>query len=110
MPRYTQSLQVPSLFKKLADKPLAVWVTNHNRERIWPELPERFKQITHQHSFALISLFCGNRPCYYLYGDRGKDNAEVSDFDFRHFKQLAVAANRCLNQTNSPPAAAGQVG
>lgn len=103
MPRFTQSLVVPSLFKKLADKPLAVWVANHNRERIWPELPERFKLIAHQHSFTLISLFVGGQARYFLYGDRGNDSAEVSDFDFKHFKQLAVAANRCLNPTLADP-------
>ena len=101
LPRYTQSLQVPSLFKKLADKPLAVWIANHNRDKLWPELPERFKQVTHQHSFVLISLFAGRQPLFYLYGDRGNDAADISDFDFKHFKQLAVAANRCLN----PPVA-----
>lgn len=100
---FTLNLNIPSLFKKMSHKQLAVWVHRDNRARIWTELPEPFKTLGHPQSFALISLFDGNQPALMLYADRHPDDLAISAFQFQKFKQLAVAANRCIQQiaTNS---------
>ncbi len=103
LPRFTQSLKVPSLFKKLAQKPLAVWINTDNRERIWAELPERFKGICHQHSLILTSLFIDGEARYIIYADRGDALRMLSRFDFKQFKQLATAASRCLSLPPTDP-------
>ncbi|MEH6824317.1 MAG: HDOD domain-containing protein [Motiliproteus sp.] len=100
---FTLNLNIPSLFKKMSQKQLAVWVHSDNRARIWTELPEPFKALCHPQSFALISLFEGNQPALMLYADRHPQDLAISAFQFQKFKQLAVAANRCILQlaTNS---------
>ncbi|MEH6469876.1 MAG: HDOD domain-containing protein [Halopseudomonas sp.] len=96
--RFTLNLNIPSLFKKMTHKPLAVWVHNNNRARIWEELPERFKSVCHPQSFALISLFQRDQPALLLYADMQQQSSLISEFQFQKFKQMAVAANRCIAQ------------
>tara|TARA_R110001583_G_scaffold137_1_gene1396 strand:+ start:65 stop:1729 length:1665 start_codon:yes stop_codon:yes gene_type:complete len=95
---FTLDLNIPSLLKKMTHKPLAVWIRTESRTRIWAELPEHFKAVCHPQSFALISLFEGNKPALMLYVDRHQPDICISDFQFKRFKQLAVAANHRIHQ------------
>ena len=95
---FTLNLNIPSLFKKLTHKPLAVWAHDGNHQRIWAELPERFQAICHPQSFAMVSIFIGGEPQLILYADCKELCSTISATQFKHLKQLTVAANRALNQ------------
>ncbi len=99
--RLTLNLEVPSLFKKLSHKPVAVWMSDHNRDQIRAELPERFKACSNQHSFLLMSLFRGQQPIAYIYADHGPGYTPVSQFYFKYFKYLCGAVNLCLSKRTS---------
>ncbi|MEH6628238.1 MAG: HDOD domain-containing protein [Motiliproteus sp.] len=98
MRRFTLSLNIPSLFKKLSHKSLAVYMADHNRDKIRAELPERFKLCAHQKSFVLMSLFKAGQPVAYIYADHGDAETPVSEFFFKYFKYICGAASTCINK------------
>ncbi len=98
MRRFTLSLEIPSLFKKISQKSLAVHMAEHNRKKIRSELPERFKHCANQNSFLLMSLFKAGRPVAYIYADHGEAETQVSPFFFKYFKYICGAANFGLNK------------
>ncbi|MCW8885194.1 MAG: HDOD domain-containing protein, partial [Motiliproteus sp.] len=98
MRRFTLNLEVPSLFKKLSQKSLAVWMADHNREQIRSELPERFKACSNQKSFVLMSLARGGKTVAFIYCDHGSLENEMSQFFFKYFKYICGAANVCLGR------------
>ncbi|WP_165840104.1 HDOD domain-containing protein [Motiliproteus coralliicola] len=98
--RLTMNLKHPGLLQRLAQKPTAVWVSEHNNRQIRAEMSERFRAVCHPDSFMLVSLFLNQRPSLIVYADMRDRGARLSQFQFEKFKQLMAAANRCMHQIN----------
>ncbi|WP_421869814.1 HDOD domain-containing protein [Motiliproteus sp.] len=98
--KLTMNLKHPGLLQRLAQKPTAVWVSEHNNRQIRAEMSDRFRAVCHPDSFMLVSLFLNHRPSLIVYADLRDRGARLSQFQFEKFKQLMAACNRCLNQIN----------
>lgn len=99
--RYTQQLNVPSLFKKLAKRPAAITMTKTNRAQIFVQLPDRFKHCCHQNSFVLISVFYDNQPYLLVYADHNQVKQDISPFFTKYFKLICNALSKKLNQPST---------
>ncbi len=99
--RFSLSLEIPSIFKRMGHKPQALWVASHNRSKIWQELPTRFRSICHQQSFMLMSLFRGKQLIGFVYADREQQELAISPFQFKSFKNICAASNLCLSKKTS---------
>lgn len=98
--KLTMNLKYPGLLQRLAQKPTAVWVSEHNNRQIRAEMSDRFRAVCHPDSFMLVSLFLNKRPSLIIYADRRDQGARLSQFQFDKFKQLMAACNRCMHQIN----------
>ncbi len=96
--RFSLSLEIPSIFKRLGHKPQALWVSTHNRRNIWQELPARFRSVCHPQSFMLMSLFRDKQLVGFVYADRERQALAISPFQFKSFKNICGATNLCLSQ------------
>ena len=87
-------LEVPSLFKRLNEKPAGIWLHRHNREKLAPLLPEAFATRVDGSDYMLMSVFQRERPLAVVYAD--DLDARLSQFQFDRFRQLCAAATRAL--------------
>ena len=74
------------LFKKLLEKPQAVWINPQNYKKYEKALPGLFKSCSLNDDFFLMSLFSGDKPIGVIYSDN--QNAQpLTQEQFKHFKQ-----------------------
>ncbi|MBA4503520.1 HDOD domain-containing protein [Marinobacterium marinum] len=92
------SLNVPSLFKRLSEKPAGVWMDTENRDRLGVMLPESFTSRLDGNDYLLMSVFQQDRPLIILYADDLPQHPRLSQFQFDHFRQLCATATRALRR------------
>lgn len=94
-------LEIPSLFKRLAEKPAGIWLDASRRKMLQPMLPDAFLRAL-QGDCLLMSLFDRNGLVAMVYADNGAGTL-LSEFQYEQFRQLCAAATRALRRLQAPP-------
>ncbi len=92
------NLEVPSLFKRLSEKPAGIWLNVQKRSTLTPMLPESFNQALGDHDCLLMSVFRGEKPLAILYADDLPNHTELSEYQYEQFRQLCAAATLALKR------------
>lgn len=90
------NLEVPSLFKRLSEKPAGIWLDEQKRSTLAPMLPESFSQALGDHDCLLMSVFRGEKPLAILYADDLPAHPALSEYQYEQFRQLCAAATLAL--------------
>lgn len=86
------------LFGQLMGKMQGVWVSETNRERLWPMVDARLRQMIGAGDFYAMSLFSGSRPMGLIYADRGHGECGLDPLTYTDFKMLCLQAARGLGK------------
>ncbi|GAA0694204.1 hypothetical protein GCM10009104_22000 [Marinobacterium maritimum] len=92
------SLEVPSLFRRLSEKPAGIWLDGHNRNKLGAMLPETFTTGLEGGDYLLMSVFQRDNPIALIYADDLPDRSRLSQFQFDQFRQLCAAATQALRR------------
>lgn len=95
---FQYDLQIPSLFKKLREKPGCILIKPENREQMLHMLPEIYHPWGNPNGFLLMSVFFGSTPIAIIHADYGSSGPEVSDFHHERFRYLCSAATLSLKK------------
>lgn len=90
------NLEVPSLFKRLSEKPAGIWVDTDKRASLAAMLPQNFSAATGDHDYLLMSIFKAGQPLAIIYADDQPGRHELSEFQYEQFRQLCAAATHAL--------------
>ncbi len=93
---FQYSLEIPSLFKKLREKPGCILVNPANMEQMQRMLPESYDSCCPKNGFLLMSLFYGKKPIAIIHADYGDNGPEISDFHHKKFRYICSAATLSL--------------
>jgi len=91
-------LEIPSLFKRLTDKPAGIWLDSTKRKTLRPMLPDAFVDSAHSGDYLLMSVFNKGAPLAVVYADDGADCPQLSEFQYEQFRQLCAAATLALRR------------
>lgn len=91
-------LEVPSLLKRLTDKPAGIWLDSTRRKTLRPMLPDAFLDAVHSGDYLLMSVFNKGEPLAVVYADDGADCPQLSEFQYEQFRQLCAAATLALKR------------
>lgn len=94
----TIDIEIPSLFKRLTDKPAGIWLDSAKRRTLRPMLPDPFIEAAHSGDYLLMSVFNKGEPLAILYADDGDDAEQLSEFQYEQFRQLCAAATLALKR------------
>lgn len=97
---FSLSLEVPSLFKRLSEKPAGIWMHEGNRRKLAPMLPEAFTARLEAGDYLLMSVFRRHQPLAVIYADSLPQHPRLSAFQFEHFRELCAAATQALRRLN----------
>lgn len=96
--RYTNNLAIPSLFKRLCDKPTCLWYNYRTYNRLMPMLPTDFESGLPNHDWLIMSLFGPSGPLAIIYADQGEQAPPMAEFYFDRFRYLGSSAAQALKQ------------
>ena len=91
-------LEIPSLFKRLTDKPAGIWLDSTKRKTLRPMLPDAFVDCAHSGDYLLMSVFNKGAPLAVVYADDGAECPQLSEFQYEQFRQLCAAATLALRR------------
>ena len=90
------NLDIPSLFKRLCDKPGCVWITTQNREKMLRSLPEDYHPHIPESGAILMSVFAGDTPVAIIHADnRGEP---LDEFHNKRIRYVCTAASQALKR------------
>ena len=95
---YEIDLQIPSIFKKLCDKPGCIWVTNENKAQYKKLMPDAYSNFLPQNDCFLMSVFREDGAVAIIYADAGEEGLPFTKFHFERFKYLCSAATLALKR------------
>jgi hypothetical protein len=95
---YEIDLQVPSLFKKLCDKPACIWITAENRQQYKKLMPDAYSEQLPEHDCLLMSIFRASGPIAIVYADAGENGLPLTSFHHQRFRYLCSAATLALKR------------
>jgi hypothetical protein len=84
------------LFAQLMAKPQGVWMKPDNRDRLWPMVDPKLREMIGVADFFAMSLFSGNRAIGLIYADRGHGGADLDAHTYTDFKMFCLQAARGL--------------
>ncbi|WP_370278503.1 HDOD domain-containing protein [Pontibacterium sp.] len=97
---YRFDLEIPSIFKRLCDKPGYLWITPQTREKTINALPESYHSFIPESGAILMSLFDGDQPVAIVHADN-RDHA-IDDFHNKRTRYIYTAAGQAFkNLTTS---------
>lgn len=94
--RFQIDLSIPSLFTKLLEKPVSLWINAENREKYWRVIPEPFKMIIKTNSFYVMSVLIDDKPVGLFYADRRSANCDLDETAYQQFRLLCQSATKSL--------------
>ncbi|QEW07635.1 HDOD domain-containing protein [Nitrincola iocasae] len=97
--QYTNNLEIPSLFKRLCDKPTCIWYNYRTYNRLMPMLPSDFENCLPAHDWLMMSLFGPSGPLAIIYADQGQQAPPMDEFYFERFRYLGSSAVLALKQS-----------
>lgn len=92
------NLEIPSLFKKLRDKPGCIWVTPDNHEKMSHMLPDVYRPWVAANGVLLMSVFFGKSAIAIVHADYGQQGGEITEFHHERFRYLCSAATLSLKK------------
>ncbi|EAR60346.1 HDOD domain-containing protein [Neptuniibacter caesariensis] len=95
---FQYDLEIPSLFKKLRDKPGCILIKPDNIEQMRHMLPDAYHNWCPENGFLLMSLFYGKTPIAIIHADYGDEGPEISDFHHERFRYICSAATLSLKK------------
>jgi len=97
---FEADLEIPSLFKKLTEKPGCIHLNDGNRAKLAPMLPDNFKAWLPEHDCLLMSLHMKKRAIAIVYADTGESSSAIDDFIQDRFRYICSAATLALKNMN----------
>jgi hypothetical protein len=95
---YEIDLQIPSIFKKLCDKPACIWITNENKQQYAKLVPDTYSSQLPENGCLMMSIFRGTTPLAILYADSGDNGLPFTDFHHQRFRYLCSTATLALKR------------
>ncbi len=95
---YEIDLQIPSLFKKLCDKPACIWITAENRKKYSKLIPDAYSDLLPENDSLLMSIFRDHGAVAIIYADAGENALPLTAFHQQRFRYLCSAATLALKQ------------
>ena len=86
------------LFAQLMGKMQGVWLSETNRERLWPMVDPKLQKLIGSGDFYAMSLHAANRPVGLIYADRGHAECALDPLTYTDFKLLCLQAARGLGK------------
>ncbi len=77
-----------NIISRLLKKSQSLWLSDKNREKLWPLLPVVVKGLINTKSFFMITLILKNGLSCLIYADRASGNIELDDKTYQLFKKL----------------------
>jgi hypothetical protein len=88
-----------NLFAQMIKKPCSVWINETNRPKMWPLIPNKFKELINTDSFFAMSVFVDDKPVGLFYADRHFKESHLDEQSYKHFKQLCQLASKGIQKT-----------
>ena len=95
---YEIDLQIPSLFKRLCEKPACVWITGENRAKYLKEIPDSYQALLPEQDCLLMSVFRSDGAVAIIYADTGEEGLALHKFHHERFRYLCSAATLALKR------------
>ena len=92
----TLDLRKPSLFAKLAQKPLGAWISTQNYARLSKSIPSQFINAAQTKYFFVQSIFANDKPVAIIYADSGERGSDLTEEDYKYFKVLCKALSHSV--------------
>ncbi len=86
------------LFGQLMGKMQGVWINETNREKLWPRVDPRLRELIGSGDFYAMSLYNGSRPLGLVYADRGHGECGLDPLTYTDFKMICLQAARGLGK------------
>jgi len=77
-----------SLIARLLKKPQSLWLSDNNRDKLWPFLPIVVKGVINTQSFFMMTLTLKNGINCLVYADRAGSGRELDEKTYQYFKKL----------------------
>lgn len=90
--RLTLPLDGANLFSRLLERQQGVWLSDENRAKLWPLVPEDFRALIGTQSFFAMSIFVRDKAVGLFYADRHSDACGLDAHSYQHFKSLCTQA------------------
>ncbi len=85
------------LFTQLLQKPRSVWVSEDNHDRIWPLVPDKFKELINTTEFYTMSVFAKGKPLGIFYADRHLADSHLDPKSYDEFKELCMIVSKAID-------------
>ncbi len=95
---YEIDLQIPSIFKKLCDKPACIWITKENKHQYIKLMPDAYSAQLPENDSLMMSIFKGKVPVAVIYADSGDAGLPFTEFHHQRFRYLCTAATLALKR------------
>ena len=92
------NLDGKDLFCQLMGKMQGVWVSEGNRDKLWPMVSPPLQQMIGAGDFYAMSLHVNNKPVGMIYADRGHGECGLDPMTYTDFKMLCLQAARGLGK------------
>ena len=90
------------LFCQLMGKMQGVWLSDSNRQKLWPMINPKMQAMLGEGDFFTMSLYNGSKPMGLIYADRGKGECGLDPLTYTDFKMLCLQAARGLGKIKAP--------
>lgn len=82
------NLDQPHLFTRLLEKQVSLWVSDDNRKKFWPLVPQDFKVLIKNNTFYVMSIHVDGKPVGLFYADRRSVDCKLDDTSYKQFRQV----------------------
>ena len=96
--QFNHTLVKGDFFNKLLQKTVSIHLNSNNYSKIWPLLPENFKETIKTDEFLMMSIFVKKIPTAVIYVDCAIKQQTITSLQYRYFKQLCAAVSLCLEK------------
>lgn len=102
MQKFQSTITPNSIFARLSEKPVSVWIRHDSASKIQDMVPNDFRQAIAATDFFLMSVFVGKRPVAILYADAG-GTRPLSENQYQQFKFLCGSVAGALTHISRRP-------
>lgn len=92
------TLGTKDLFGQLMGKMQGIWLNEGNREKLWPMVSPKLREVIGTSDFYAMSLYAGSRPIGLIYADRGHGACNLDTHTYTDFKMFCLQAARGLGK------------
>lgn len=94
---YQFNLEIPSLFKRLCDKPGCLWISPDNRKQLLQALPECYQHHIPTEGALLMSIFSEGKAIAIIHTDNS-NSASLQEFHHKRTRYLCSAAGQAMSK------------